>query len=754
MSAGDDIFVPYFPDLPLVLDGETGNDIVDYILMDFAVNVNLLEGVTIRQNGVIDTLISIENVSGSNFNDIITGDNNANKLSGGIFGNDFLNGMSGDDILIGERYGSDTLNGGEGIDTVDYRNSFGVTVNLLKNNSSKFGGSTDTLISIENILGSNSGDTITGNDNQNHLYGLDGFYDILDGAGGDDILEGGNGTDYLYGGLGNDQLFGGSDNDYIFGDGGTDTLYGGSGDDFLRGNYYSLEDGKNDFLYGEDGNDYLVSGKGADLLNGGEGIDTVIYEESLSAISINLATSSYSGGSATGDTLISIENIYGSNYNDTLLGDANANVINGSFGNDTIKGRDGDDYLFGDNGSDYLEGGNGNDLLSGGEGADTLKGSAGIDTFVYTNTTDAGDIIQDFNVKVGEKLDVTLVLNNAINFTLDKAFTAGYISTAQNGANTDVFIDMDGYLSGYNKTLLATLLNVAATTITPNAFILPNTAPIAADDTFYSIQDHQVTGNVLANNGGGVDSDPEGNNLYVSTGNISPKHGTVEIHTDGSFTYTPTTGYFGFDSFTYKLSDDSLSDEGSVIFRITQSPFGTEGNDHIAGTTGHDQIYGYGGDDYLYGDVGNDTLYGGNGNDTLKGGDGNDIIYGGSGADIIEGNNGDDILYGGAGNDILKGGAGVDTYVFTSLDGSIDTVRDYHYNNGDKVDISALLDLYDPLTHAISDFVKITQVGLDCTIAVDIDGGADNFVTLVTLLNPRVDLTDEQALVNSGHLLV
>lgn len=631
---------------------------------------------------------------------------------------------AGDDIFVASTFlwGSETFDGGEGNDTVDYSNSvYSQNINLQTNTTYKFGGHTDTLISIENIIGTFFGDTITGDNNSNNLNGLFG-------------------NDMIYGGLGNDQLFGGYDNDYLFGEEGSDSLYGGEGDDFLLGNHSPLKDGQNDYLFGDDGNDYLFSEKGADLLNGGNGIDYAIYNESLSAVSINLATATYSGGDATSDTLISIENIYGSSHNDTLSGDANANLIIGNLGNDTIKGRNGDDSLFGDNGSDYLEGGNGNDTLNGGEGIDTLKGSAGIDTFVYTNIADAGDIIQDFNVKLGEKIDLTALLQNAFYFKQDQAFTAGYIRTAQNGANTDIFIDMDGSAHIWEtEVLLATLQNVAATTLIPSVFIVPeigiNFAPIAANDTFISTQNKIITGNLLSNNGHGVDDDADGDILSVTAQTFNTTHGSVVISADGSFTYTPITGHTGEDIFEYTLYDGHFYDTGTVSITLHPSITGTNGNDKITGT------------------MNNDIIFGEDGNDTLKGAEGSDVIYGGNGVDVIEGNNGFDILYGGSGADSLKGGAGIDTYVFSSITDAGDTIIDYRYDDGEQINISDILDLYDPLTNAITDFVQITQSGLNSILAVDIDGGANNFVVLATLLNTS-NLTDEQALVNSSRLLV
>jgi Ca2+-binding RTX toxin-like protein len=105
----------------------------------------------------------------------------------GLGGNDTLNGGEGNDILAGGA-GNDTLNGGAGIDTATYIDAAsGVTVSLAISGVQSTGGAgNDTLSTIENLIGSNFGDTLTGNSSANVLSG---------GGGGNDILTGGSGAD-------------------------------------------------------------------------------------------------------------------------------------------------------------------------------------------------------------------------------------------------------------------------------------------------------------------------------------------------------------------------------------------------------------------------------------------------------------------------------------------------------------------------------------------------------------------------------
>jgi Ca2+-binding RTX toxin-like protein len=127
------------------------------------------------------------------------------------------------------------------------------------------------------------------------------------------------------------------------------------------------------WIVAKGGNDRLKGYGGADLLDGGDGIDTAYYGDSTVGVAINLATGRGFGGSAEGDTLISIENVFGSLHNDTLIGDDASNELYGLSGTDVLKGGGGADGLAGDTGDDILKGGGGADYLEGGEGFDTAS---------------------------------------------------------------------------------------------------------------------------------------------------------------------------------------------------------------------------------------------------------------------------------------------------------------------------------------------------------------------------------------------
>ena len=158
-----------------VLIGGAGRDTADYSLSGAGVTVSLQTGFGSGGDAQGDTLSGIENIIGSAFADVLTGDAGPNTLVGGA--------------------GADALNGGAGTDTADYSSSAaGVTVSLETGSGSGGDAQGDTLSSIENITGSALADTLTGDGGVNTLAGGLGA-DVLNGRAGNDTLSGGSDTD-------------------------------------------------------------------------------------------------------------------------------------------------------------------------------------------------------------------------------------------------------------------------------------------------------------------------------------------------------------------------------------------------------------------------------------------------------------------------------------------------------------------------------------------------------------------------------
>jgi len=169
------------------------------------------------------------------------------------------------------------------------------------------------------------------------------------------------------------QLFDISGDD-IIGSTGSDRLIGTGFSETLRG------DNGDDTLLGLNGNDILIGGGGRDVLDGGGGVDTASYAGSRRGVEVDLTLAGPQNTRGAGlDTLISIENLTGSDFADRLTGDDRSNVLSGGGG---------DDRLSGGGGNDRLDGGDGNDRLDGGTGVDLLIGGFGNDTYVVDNTAD------------------------------------------------------------------------------------------------------------------------------------------------------------------------------------------------------------------------------------------------------------------------------------------------------------------------------------------------------------------------------
>lgn len=237
-----------------------------------------------------------------------------------------------------------------------------------------------------------------GNNNHNFILGIDQIQNISGGAG-NDFLVGLSGSDWLSGDEGNDYIDGGAGFDWATFVSATTGLTvdlaagratGISSDvDTLRNIEGIQASHYNDFLYGNEVRNAFRGLQGDDYIDGRGGLDLVSFLDSHTAVTVLLPE-----GIATGngtDILLNIEDVHGSKYSDTILGDSFANVLSGG------------------DGSDGLHGGDGNDTLIGGTGTNYLWGDGGSDRFVFH--ADYGgktDIVWDFESNdLNEKIDLT-----------------------------------------------------------------------------------------------------------------------------------------------------------------------------------------------------------------------------------------------------------------------------------------------------------------------------------------------------------
>lgn len=184
----------------------------------------------------------------------------------------------------------------------------------------------------------------------------------------------GNGDDSFVGDANANTVLGGAGNDTISGGDGNDTLTGGAGTDILSGG---------------NGNDTVVADL-SDSASGGTGIDTLVFDAigtkplyvSLGNGLVQFNAAASPSSPIVSKTYAGFENVSTGDGSDTIVGDANANVIHALGGNDSLSGGAGNDSLYGEAGDDQISGGDGNDLLNGGDGHNILQGGNGDDSYV------------------------------------------------------------------------------------------------------------------------------------------------------------------------------------------------------------------------------------------------------------------------------------------------------------------------------------------------------------------------------------
>ncbi|MGA7487368.1 MAG: hypothetical protein WBW74_10600 [Xanthobacteraceae bacterium] len=618
-----------------------------------------------------DALISIENVIGTAGNDVIVGNELDNRLEGREGSNDLDGGL-----------GNDTLIGGSGIDTANYTSHDAVALQhgeqyvialgligrpgsfTLSQPSSLSPGvlqvvESDVLIGIENVTGSNHGETITGNE----------FANVLDGRGGSDILDGGLGNDTLIGNTGTDTasfvshdsvaVFSGEQDVISLGNGSSDGSYSrfqvvgpirlAVETDILRGienvtgsNHDETINGNDlaNVLDGRGGNDVLDGGLGDDVIVGNGGTDTASYvsHDRVGAVSHTItlglggADGSYVRTANVGpfgstqavetDVLRGIENVTGSNQNEVINGNERDNVLDGRGGSDSLDGGLGNDVIIGGAGIDFATWRSHDSLpILPGEIILMSLGTGGADggytRFELVNgvlQVVETDVLRGIENLVGNSHSEIIIGNEQENGLFgnggdDTLAGRGGDDDVQGGAGNDTYDFTGGGLS------------------LDRFFDESGTADRVIIDSFSQILPSF----------GGLTTGQDGNDLLI-------------ILTTGTFRIV--------DHFNGHQIETIVARDTGQSMVLANGLVGGDGSGIIAGGKGAETLDGRGGDDFLYGNDGNDQLLGGTGNDHL---------FGGAGRDALDGQDGDDILDGGAGSDRLIGGAGRDTFVVAPL---------------------------------------------------------------------------------------
>jgi Ca2+-binding RTX toxin-like protein len=592
-------------------------------------------------------------------------------------GDDQISAGDGDDF-ISAGAGNDTINGGAGIDTAAYSDSTSSVSISLTLGSATGGAGIDALIDIENIIGSNFADTITGNSGNNRMRG-DGGNDTFFGTSGNDTLEGAEGSDSAnYNDLGTIVTLGafGVLNKGIFG---TDNLVGiesiigssllgdtvdhsaavsangviitgtttnlatgavtvnGTGaplplsftvrqfEHVIGSNFADAITGNSgaNSLNGGAGDDTLNGGAGPDTLNGVGGSDTATFVDATAAVSLNLTAGTATGGDGD-DLLIEIENLIGSSFADAITGNSGANRLGGGAGNDTF---------FSSSGNDTLNGGAGSDTASYSDIGTTVTLSA----FGVLNKGSLGsDSLNAIESIIGSSL---------LGDTVDHS---GAISAP-----------------GVVATGTATNLTTGAVTVNGTGAPLPLTFTISQfENVIGSAFADAIAGNSGANSlNGGTGNDvlfgTAGNDTLnggadSDTANYSDVGGIVTLGAFGVLNKGAlgTDNLIGIETIIgSSLLGDTIDHSaaisgasvvvtgtttnlatGAVTINGTGTPlplaFTVRQFEHLIGSNSADAVTGTSGANSFSGGAGNDTLIGGTGNDSLNGGEGNDLIFG------------------------------------------------------------------------------------------------------------------------------
>jgi Ca2+-binding RTX toxin-like protein len=534
-----------------------------------------------------------------------------------------------------------------GVDTLDYSGySAAQVINLNPETFSNVGGDRGNVsigrgVVIENAIGGSGADTLTGNGADNWLQG-NGGNDTLNGGTGDDRLSGGSGTNALNGGAGSDTA------DYSAGvtatvtanlATGSATYNSGAAHDNFNSVENLLGSTFNDVLTGDANANVIEGNLGNDTLDGGAGVDTVSYAHAAAAVTVNLATAGAQNTLAAGsDTLSNFENLAGSGFNDTLTGNAAANVVSGGGGNDLIDGAAGADTLVGGLGNDMFVVDNAGDVVSEnfGEGTDQVNSSV---SYVL------GANLENLLLTGGGAIDGTgngfanVIAGNAAANVLDGDTGAdtliggagndtyivdnsGDVVTEAGGEGTDQVDASASFTLGANVENL-TLTGGSAIAGTGNALANLITGNSAANALAGG------GGDDVLNGGAGADSlaGGAGDDTYI----VDNAGDTVtENAGEGSDTVQSSV------TFTLAAEIENLTLTGAAI-----GGTGNELGNTIRGTAADNALTGNGGDDYLFGNAGNDSLTGGAGYDRMYGGIGDDTYYLGDATDFAYENAGE-----------------------------------------------------------------------------------------------------------------
>lgn len=325
-----------------------------------------------------------------------------------------------------------------------------------------------------------------------------------------------------------------------------------------------------DVLIGNFANNNFRGGIGDDYIDGGAGFDYADYRDAAAGVAIDLRVAGQAHGDRGADTLISIEGVFGSDFNDVLTGNDESNTLVGGWGDDVIHGMGGDDVIIahGFQSGVMFE----VNHVDGGEGSDTI--SFARDTLGR----------QKFGAK----------------WTVEVDLEAGYARIQQPGKVTTYLTSIENVIGHDGND-----------TIRGDANRNELLGGGGNDRIWGGAGDDFIDG------GAGNDT-LDGGDGNDTLSLLSASKDTVAVLGSGMINGDVVTG---FENLMGSLYNDHLTGDAGG-----NSLWGADGADQLFGLAGDDFVDGGLGDDILDGGEGDDILVGGGGTDRIEGGGGFDLL--------------------------------------------------------------------------------------------------------------------------------
>jgi VCBS repeat-containing protein len=520
--------------------------------------------------GFTGNILGVENLIGGAGNDTLTGDDNANILSGGL-GVDVINGMGGDDTIRWALVdGADIIDGGSGINTLQIVGTGGndiFTASFVNGVPVIANGPTTTNIQNYSLdLGAGNSDTLSyaGTATQVIVNLGTGTATGFSSIAGVENVTGGDGDDFFYGNGSNNAFDGGAGDDMFTYD------IGGGADSFTGGTNTSTGDTL--MIHGTSASDTVsVTVSGGQItavagitINGIENFllslenntsgsgDTLSYANTLAAqsITVNLASDTATGFSSifSSGGIGTVENVTGGAGSDTLTGDGNANTLTGGGGADSLSGGGGDDILVGDQ-SDTL--------LDGGTGTNTLQIGAN-----FTAASD-GQIVNVQNITLTGVTGIALTLSGQ---------SEGFNITGTSGADTIIGTAQTDTITG----------GAGGDTLTGG--LGADTFTIAGTDSTATITGSAISGYDVITDFSTTDDKLNLPGTPVAVANTAATNGTDSLLTVGGATlksHSISNGIIRFDdanTFAAAVSLGSNSDVATAYQYLTRNDIGSAGS--------------------------------------------------------------------------------------------------------------------------------------------------------------------------------